>query len=85
MLSVGRELYIQDQPVFCLECEWEGLGAQLSTGHLRASESAIYIYAYRCALCGSFNVRRKARILAFRPSPKSEELEDQQGLMRTRI
>ena len=85
MLSVGRELYIQDQPVICLECGWEGVGAQLSTGNLQAQGIEAYVYAYRCALCGSFVVTRKAKVLAFRRSAKSEEPEAPQRLTGNRV
>ena len=85
MLSVGRELYIQDQPVICPDCEWEGTGAQLSTGLLRPLEAAIYLYAYCCSICGSFDVRRKAKVLAFRLSAPSEELETRKNLERSMI
>ncbi|MEN3333278.1 MAG: hypothetical protein V7641_2643 [Blastocatellia bacterium] len=83
MLSVGRALYIQDQPVICLECE--GIGAQLSTGHLQAWKMRGYVYAYCCAVCGTFEVRRKAKVLAFRQSAKSEGLEAPQRLTRNSI
>ena len=85
MLSVGRELYIQDQPVACLACGWEGLGAQLATGHLRAARMKAYVYAYRCAHCGSFEVRRRAKVLAFKQPAKSTVLEAPQRLTRNRV
>jgi hypothetical protein len=85
MLSVGRELYIQDQPVTCLECDWQGLGAQLSTGHLPAQGMKAYVYAYRCALCGSFEVRRQAKVLAFRRPAQAEGLEAPQRLISNRV
>jgi hypothetical protein len=85
MLSVGRELYIQDQPVMCLECGWEGFGRQLSTGSLQTQAMRAYVYAYRCALCGSFELKRKAKVLAFRRPTKSEKPEELQSLTKSRI
>jgi hypothetical protein len=83
MLSVGRELYVQDQPVICPDCGWEGTGAQLSTGLVKPFAAAVYLYAYCCSDCGSFNVRRKAKVLAFRLSAQSEELENRKNLKRS--
>ena len=85
MLSVGRELYIQDQPVICLDCQWEGVGAELATGNLQAPGMTVYVYVYCCAACGSFEVRRKAKILAFPSAPKSENLEEPQRLNQNRL
>jgi hypothetical protein len=82
MLSVGRELYVQDQPVICLDCGWQGTGAQLSTGLLKPFAAPVYLYAYGCSVCGSFNVRRKAKILPFRLSSQSEALETRKRLKR---
>jgi hypothetical protein len=85
MLSVGRELYIQDQPVICLECQWEGVGAELATGNLQAPGMTVYVVAYRCAACHSFRVRRKAKILTFPSAQNSENLEEPQSLNRSRL
>jgi predicted RNA-binding Zn-ribbon protein involved in translation (DUF1610 family) len=85
MLSVGRELFIRDQPVICLECGWQGFGSELATGPLQAQTVRAYVYAYRCALCGSFEVRRQAKILKFRQPAKSEQPKEPQRLTRKRI
>jgi hypothetical protein len=85
MLLVGRELYIQDQPVTCIECGWDGVGGELNTGHLPAQHIQAYVYAYRCAHCGSFDVRRKARVLAFRRPAKIDESEAPPKLNRNRV
>ena len=85
MLLVGRELYIQDQPVACIECGWDGLGVELSTGPLPAPGMKAYVYAYRCACCGSFEVRRKARVLAFRQLAELERPEAPQRLTKNRV
>ena len=66
MLSVGRELNISEKAVSCRACEWEGDGADLSTGLIPVVSAAIYVYAYRCPACGSFNITRKAKLLPFR-------------------
>jgi hypothetical protein len=66
MLSPGQELGIKDKQVLCGRCTWEGLGAELGTGLSRLEGSAVvYRYIYRCPLCGSFDVRRKGKLLDF--------------------
>src|SRR5689334_17944118 len=85
MLLVGRELYIQDQPVTCIECGWDGVGGELATGSLPALQIKAYVYAYRCAHCGSFEVRRKARVLTFRRPAKADESEAPPRLTRNRV
>jgi predicted Rdx family selenoprotein len=67
MLSVGREINIETKNLLCRKCAWQGRGAQLSTGLVRLSRSEIYVYAYRCPQCGSFDVASKGKLLAFRP------------------
>lgn len=85
MLSVGRELYIQDWPVICLDCGWEGAGAQLSTGLLKPAAATVYLYAYCCSACDSFNVRRQAKLLSFRLPAQSDEPEIHKNLKRSMI
>ena len=66
MLSVGRELDINQKAVSCRECGWEGEGIDLSVGLVPVVSTAIYVYSYRCPACGSFNITRKAKLLEFR-------------------
>jgi hypothetical protein len=66
MLSVGREIGIETKKLVCRECAWEGRGSELSTGLIRINQSAIYVYAYRCPGCGSFDMAAKGKLLAFR-------------------
>ena len=66
MLSVGREIKIQTKKFVCRECTWEGRGPELATGLIRISQSAIYVYAYRCPACGSFDMAAKGKLLEFR-------------------
>ena len=65
MLSVGRELKINDKRVVCHTCSWEGVGAELSTGLVQLTPTAIYFYVYRCPECGSFDLTRKGKLLQF--------------------
>lgn len=65
MLSVGRELNINRLAIVCRKCMWEGEGNQLSSGFLNLTPSSIYVFAYRCPACGSFNVNRKGKVLRF--------------------
>jgi len=65
MLSVGREIYISEQPVVCLSCLWEGTGNQLATGLIETRYSEVFLYAYRCPACGCFETARKGRLLEF--------------------
>jgi|GEM_PF-3169928 len=71
MLSVGREIRIETRKFVCRECAWEGVGSELSTGLVRITQSAIYVYAYRCPSCRSFDMTAKGKLLAFRPPPAS--------------
>lgn len=65
MLSVGREINIEKRDTVCRECKWEGAGNQLSTGLIRINSTEIYVYAYRCPSCNSFNVAYKGKLLLF--------------------
>jgi len=66
MLSVGREIYIREEQVQCRRCSWEGTGDQLATGLLAISYRKLFLYAYRCPECGSFDTTRKGKVLEFR-------------------
>lgn len=66
MLSVGREINIETRNLLCRKCAWQGRGAELSTGLVRVSHSDIYVYAYRCPECESFDLASKGKLLAFR-------------------
>lgn len=66
MLPVGREINIETKNLICRECGWEGRGAELSSGLIRISRTDIYLYAYRCPECGSFDLASKGKLLAFR-------------------
>jgi len=67
MLSVGREINIETRNLLCRKCAWQGRGAELSTGLVRVIHSDIYVYAYRCPECESFDLASKGKLLAFRP------------------
>lgn len=67
MLSVGREIDINDKSILCSDCAWEGTGMELSCGLMRVSRQACFLYAYRCPACLSFNIMRKGKLLKFRP------------------
>jgi hypothetical protein len=71
MLSVGREINIETRNLLCRKCAWQGRGAELSTGLIRINQTQIYLYAYRCPECGSFDLAAKAKVLAFRPRVSS--------------
>jgi hypothetical protein len=80
MLSVGREINIETKNLLCRKCAWQGPGADLSTGLVRVSHSDIYVYAYRCPECASFDLASKAKLLAFRSrltSPISDTIEQE--------
>jgi len=66
MLSVGREINIESKNLLCRKCAWQGRGAELSTGLVRVSRSDIFVYAYRCPQCESFDLASKGKLLAFR-------------------
>jgi hypothetical protein len=69
MLSVGRELKINDKRVVCRTCSWEGAGAELSTGLIRLTPAPIFFYVYRCPECGSVDLTRTGKLLQFRLRP----------------
>ena len=78
MLSVGREIHIENKNLLCRKCAWQGCGAELSTGLVRVSQSDIYLYAYRCPECESFDLSSKGKLLAFRsrvPSMMPDTIE----------
>ncbi|HXU07725.1 MAG TPA: hypothetical protein VN743_01925 [Blastocatellia bacterium] len=66
MLPVGREINIDKKALVCRRCDWEGAGAELATGLIRITGGDIYLYAYRCPECGSFDVTAKGKLLEFR-------------------
>ena len=66
MLSVGREINIETKHLLCRKCAWQGRGEELSTGLVRVSRSDIYVYAYRCPVCESFDLASKGKLLRFR-------------------
>jgi predicted RNA-binding Zn-ribbon protein involved in translation (DUF1610 family) len=84
MLSVGRELNINQKAVSCQACSWEGEGAHLSTGLVPVVSTAIHVYSYRCPACGSFNIARKAKLLQFssRFDPTQEDQESGRSTTR---
>ena len=67
MLSVGREINIETRNLLCRKCGWQGRGAGLPAGLVRINQTEIYLYAYRCPECGSFDLASKGKVLAFRP------------------
>lgn len=69
MLSVGRELNINDKRVVCRTCSWEGAGAELPAGLIPVTATPMYFYAYRCPACGGFDLARKGKLLQFRLRP----------------
>ncbi|HTG15290.1 MAG TPA: hypothetical protein VK747_08480 [Blastocatellia bacterium] len=66
MLPVGREVNIQTKNLICRECAWEGRAAELSSGLIRITYTDIYLYAYRCPECGSFDLASKGKLLSFK-------------------
>ena len=91
MLSVGREINIETRNLLCQKCAWQGRGAELSTGLVRVSHSDIYVYAYRCPECSSFDLASKAKLLAFRsrltsaiPDTIEQEFEDERQSVDSR-
>ena len=66
MLSVGREINIENKDLLCRNCAWQGRATELSTGLLRVNHTDIYLYAYRCPECESFDLASKGKLLAFR-------------------
>lgn len=75
MLSVGRETNIAARRFLCRECVWEGVGPALSTGLVRISHSDMYLCAYRCPECGSYDVASKGKLLAFASRFRSATVE----------
>lgn len=67
MLSVGREINIDTKDLLCRKCAWQGRGVGLPTGLVRINQTEIYVYAYRCPECGSFDLASKGKVLVFRP------------------
>ncbi|MEK6406733.1 MAG: hypothetical protein AABN34_07205 [Acidobacteriota bacterium] len=67
MLSVGREINIETKNLLCRKCAWQGRGVELPAGLVRINQTEIYLYAYRCPECGSFDLASKGKVLAFRP------------------
>lgn len=66
MLSVGREINIETTHLICRKCAWQGRGVELAAGLVRINQTEIYLYAYRCPECGSFDLAAKGKVLAFR-------------------
>ena len=66
MLLVGRDINIDKKHLLCRKCDWEGSAKNLITGLLRVTRSDIFLYAYRCPECGSFDVRARGKLLEFR-------------------
>jgi hypothetical protein len=79
MLPVGREVNIQTKNLICRECAWEGRGAELLSGLIRITQTDIYLYAYRCPECGSFDVASKGKLLSFRSRVASARRDSIQG------
>jgi len=75
MVSVGSELNISAKRFICHQCQWEGSGPELMTGLVRISQSDIYLYSYRCAGCGSYDVAPKGKLLAFVSRRRSTAVE----------
>lgn len=79
MLSVGRELNIDNKPVVCRRCSWEGVGAELSAGLAQVTTAHIYFYVYRCPECHSIELARKGKLLQFRlrtPAAPDDEVAE---------
>jgi len=67
MMSVGREIDVENKDVVCRACSWEGVGSELSTGLVRIENSRMFLFAYRCPACAGFELSRKGKLLAFCP------------------
>ena len=78
MLWVGRELKIRETGIVCQGCSWRGAGAELSTGLVRITSTAMYFYAYRCPECLSYDVARPARLLQFKKRAEATAQEEQE-------
>ena len=78
MLWVGRELKIESRGVVCQDCSWRGAGAELSTGLVRITSTAMYFYAYRCPECQSFDLAKPARLLQFKSRSATAEQEEEE-------
>jgi hypothetical protein len=92
MLSVGREINIAARRFICRQCPWEGMGSGLASGLIKISKSNIYLCAYRCPKCASFDVASKAKLLVFRPrgalrahegvGPRADEAPELQAALK---
>jgi len=71
MLLVGRDINIDTKPILCRQCDWEGRARNLTTGLLRVTRSDIFLYAYRCPECASFDVCARGKLLEFRSRSES--------------
>jgi hypothetical protein len=65
MLLVGREIKIGRRDVVCRDCNWEGIGNNLLVGLIRIDSASIYLVAYHCPKCSSFDVAYKGKLLKF--------------------
>jgi hypothetical protein len=72
MLSVGREINIQTKETICRACLWEGQGTDLLAGLVRIADTPIYLCAYRCRSCASFDITCKGKLLEFRSLDPNE-------------
>lgn len=79
MLSVGREINIAAKRFHCRECLWDGPGPELSTGLVRISHCDIYLCAYRCPGCGSYDVTLKGKLLKFVSHVRSASIASVRG------
>ena len=78
MLSVGRELNINNKRIVCKTCCWQGVGAELAAGLFQVTSAPIYLYVYRCPDCASFELARKGTLLQFRPRVAvAQEVEEE--------
>jgi len=71
MLSVGRDINIETRNLLCRKCAWQGCAVDLQTGLIRINQTQMYLYAYRCPDCGSFELAAKGKVLAFKPGARS--------------
>lgn len=83
MLSVGREINLETKTLLCQNCSWQGKGVELPTGLVRINQTEIYLYAYRCPDCGSFDILSKGKVLAFAPRNPSLQPDTQRNEART--
>ena len=66
MLTVGREIGIQERVVVCGQCAWQDAGARLSIGLTWIKVLAAYLCVYSCPECDSFDIGYLAKVLPFR-------------------